>query len=159
MRNTSDDTKRSTARAARSGRGQTIVALLVLVGVGSGAFVLWEKYGGFVASSAMDSSQTFTASEASDATTQAVKDLQASQQQMADKIDGVMRQLAAEQGERKLLSEQVAALSGRVSGISGSNASVRASGIAGANASITTGMAAAKRKPKPPEALPAAANR
>jgi Tfp pilus assembly protein FimV len=49
---------------------------------------------------------------------QSVRGLQASQQQMADQLELIQRQLASEQGERKMLSEQVGALSGRVDGLS-----------------------------------------
>ena len=57
---------------------------------------------------------------------QMVKDLGASLQQTMDKLEVTQRQLAAEQGERQLLSEQVGALSARVSALSASNASVAA---------------------------------
>ena len=45
---------------------------------------------------------------------QTVKDLQAAQQSAANQISDLQRQLSAEQGERKLLSEQVGALAARV---------------------------------------------
>jgi hypothetical protein len=48
---------------------------------------------------------------------QSVKDLQSSQQHLTDQLDLIQRRLAAEQGERKMLSEQVGALSGRVDGL------------------------------------------
>jgi hypothetical protein len=54
--------------------------------------------------------------QALNALQQSVKGLQTSQQNMADQLEVIQRQLASEQGERKLLSEQVGALSGRVDG-------------------------------------------
>jgi uncharacterized protein HemX len=156
MRNRSDDTSHNFARPERSGVGQKIASVLLLLVVGGGAFVVWQKYGGFVASSGVSATQLPTnmpaVADASDDAAPSVKDLQASQQQIADKLEVIQRQLASEQGERRLLSEQVAALSGRVSGLSGSHAAV------------TTGTAplAVKKKPnlleagalKPPPPAP-----
>jgi chromosome segregation ATPase len=68
---------------------------------------------------------------------QSVKGLQASQQHITDQLEVIQRQLASEQGERKLLSEQVGALSGRVDGLSASATSV------------TTGTASQSPKKKP----------
>jgi chromosome segregation ATPase len=120
------------------------VVLLSLV-VGIGGVVLWQKYGSdlgalsqMIASRLSTTGPATETSEAADTATPSLKDLQTSQQQMADKLEDIQRQIAAEQGERKLLSDQLAALSGRVNGLSTSNASV------------TTGMAlqAAKKKPR-----------
>jgi chromosome segregation ATPase len=68
---------------------------------------------------------------------QSVTGLQTSQQHMADQLELIQRQLASEQGERKMLSEQVEALSGRVDGLSASAPSV------------TTGTASQSAKKKP----------
>ena len=127
------------------------VVVLILVAAGIGGVVLWQKYGGsFVypwassqAAATDDSTATPVAAEtsqASETTAQLLKDLQTAQQQTADKLEDIQRQLAAEQGERKLLSEQVATLSTRVNALSASNASA------------TTGMAlqAARKKPNLP---------
>ena len=81
-----------------------------------------------------------------------LKDLQTAQQQMEDKLEDVQRQLAAEQGERKLISDQVAALSSRVNAMSASNAF----------ATTGAGSQAAKKKPKLPDSAalrPVGANR
>jgi chromosome segregation ATPase len=75
---------------------------------------------------------------------QLMKDLQASLQQATDKLDLTQRQIASEQGERKLLSEQVAALSARVSALSASNASV----------ATAAGPVLPKKKPIAPIAPP-----
>ncbi|MFZ1153481.1 MAG: hypothetical protein WAN93_01110 [Solirubrobacteraceae bacterium] len=120
--------------------------LLLLAAAGIGGAVYWDKYGGGFSSpsqlaAAEPSTATPAAAETSDASpetaAQLLKDLQTVQQQTSDKLEDIQRQLAAEQGERKLLSEQVAALSGRVNGLSASNASA------------TTGMAAQTAKKKP----------
>ena len=55
-----------------------------------------------------DTAQTLNALQ------QSVKELQATQQQMAAQLELVDRQLKREQGERQLMSEQIGALSGRV---------------------------------------------
>ena len=49
-----------------------------------------------------------------DALQQAVKDLQASQQNLGDQFNELKRELSAEEGDRKMLSQQVGALSGRI---------------------------------------------
>jgi predicted membrane-bound mannosyltransferase len=140
-----------TSRETRSGPGRTVIAAaLILAVVGLGATVLWRNSGqsdqSSPAASAQPAGQTqaapsaTTRAEASDETKQApnaleqtVKDLQASQQQMADRLDDIKRKLDAEQGERKMLSEQVGALSARVDSLTKSSASI-ATG-SGANAS------------------------
>jgi uncharacterized protein HemX len=162
MSNPSDETKPKEARTVRSRRRRVIaVAVLLLAAAGVGGVVLWEKYGGFVAPSQTAATETESpaatpvaveASQGSDTTAQVLKDLQTSQQQAADKLEDIQRQLAAEQGERKLLSEQVAALTGRVNSLSASNASV----------ATGTALQAAKKKPKLPDTAalrPAGANR
>ena len=140
-----------TSTERRSGPGRTIIAaVLILAAVGLGATVLWRNSGqsdqSSPAASAQPAGQTqaapsaTTRAEASDETRQApnaleqtVKDLQASQQQMADRLDDIKRKLDGEQGERKMLSEQVGALSARVDSLTKSSASI-ATG-SGANAS------------------------
>ena len=73
-------------------------------------------------------SQTATASKPGDnaqsasALQQSVTDLQSAQQRNADQIAELQRQLAAEQGERKLLSDQLGALSARVDSLLSPNA-------------------------------------
>lgn len=108
--------------------------VLLLIVVGMGAVVLWASYGGFAAPSQTAADQAAKvpqaakapqAAQASDEGARAinelmqlVKDLQVSQQQVVEQLQLAQRQLAAEQGERKLLSEQLSALSGRVDGLS-----------------------------------------
>jgi uncharacterized protein HemX len=119
----------------RSRRTVTSVVLLLTV-VGISAVVFWATYGQLGAFGQLGAlSRAATAQpqaqdplrprmEASDDTMpslqtlqQSVQDLQASQQRTADQLDLIQRQLSSEQGERKLLSDQVGALSGRVSGL------------------------------------------
>lgn len=80
-----------------------------------------------------------------------VKDLAASLQQATDKLEVTQRRLAAEQGERQLLSEQVGALSARLSALSASNASVSS---AASNAPVPAAAAPSLLKKKPAPALP-----
>jgi TolA-binding protein len=110
----------------------TLVGLLLAV-VGIGAVVFWANYRQLSAPSSMTTAQPAAQpqapspprAEAFDDTMRSLNDLQqlvrglqASQQQMADQLELIQRQLASEQGERKMLSEQVGALSGRVDGLS-----------------------------------------
>ncbi|WP_157449815.1 hypothetical protein [Bradyrhizobium sp. ARR65] len=48
---------------------------------------------------------------------QAVNDLQSARQRDEGQVADLQRQLSAEQGERKLLSDQIGALAGRVDGL------------------------------------------
>jgi uncharacterized protein HemX len=136
---------------SRSGRMVALVVLLLSV-VGIGAVVFWVNYGELsvpsrtataepAAQPPVPSSPRVEASDdtmqAVNALQQSVKNLQASQQHTADQLELIQRKLASEQGERKLLSEQVGALSGRVDGLSTSATSV------------TTGTASQSPKKKP----------
>ena len=56
----------------------------------------------------------------------AVNDLKSARQHDADQIADLQRQLSAEEGERKLLSDQVSAMAGRVDGLEKARAEVRA---------------------------------
>ena len=110
-----------------------VVVLLSVAGIGAMGF--WANYGQLSApprpptAAAQPAVQPQAPSpprvEASDDTMQSlnalqqsVQGLQALQRQMADQLELIQRQLASEQGERKMLSEQVGALSGRVDGLS-----------------------------------------
>ena len=53
---------------------------------------------------------------------QSIKDLQAASQRAADQTSDFQRQLSAEQGEQKLLAEQVGALSARVDRVTNAEA-------------------------------------
>jgi len=66
---------------------------------------------------------------------QSIKDLQAANQRAADQISDFQRQLAAQQGEQKLLNQKVEALSARVDRVT--------------NAEAATPRRAAKRKRDP----------
>jgi uncharacterized protein HemX len=142
---------------SRSRRTVTSVVLLLFV-VGISAVVFWATYGRLDALSRTATAQpqiedpSHARVEASDDTMpslhalqQSVQDLQAAQQRTADQLDLIQRQLASEQGERKLLSDQVGSLSGRVSGLPQTPRNALAS-------SLTTGAAVQppKRKPAAP---------
>jgi uncharacterized coiled-coil protein SlyX len=53
---------------------------------------------------------------------QAVVDIQAGQQKLSEQLADLQRRFAAGQGERKLLSDQLGSLSGRVDALASSNA-------------------------------------
>jgi uncharacterized protein YlxW (UPF0749 family) len=57
---------------------------------------------------------------------QAVQDIQADQQKLTEQISNVQRKLAAEGGERKLMSDQLGALSARVDALASANADTTA---------------------------------
>jgi flagellar basal body-associated protein FliL len=127
-----------------------IIVLLVLAVVGLGATVVWQNYGPGAEPSRTASVQPAVQSQAPprdepydetkqalNALQQAVKDLQDSQQQTADHLSETKRELAAELGERKMLSEQVGSLAGRVDGLAASGSSVAAG---------STGTTSSKKK-------------
>jgi Tfp pilus assembly protein FimV len=144
-----DEMEGRRARSRRSRSSRAPAAILLLLACGMAAVVLRQNFGGLVTLYQVGSTQSstpVTQAPASDSMTQPVeelrqmvKDLGASLQQATDKLEVTQRQLAAEQGERKLLSEQVGALSARVSALSTSNASV----------SPAAGPSLLKRKPTP----------
>lgn len=53
---------------------------------------------------------------------QTVQDVQLTQQRLADELNELQRKLASEEGDRKLLSEQLGALSSRVDAMASANA-------------------------------------
>jgi uncharacterized protein HemX len=131
------------SRPGRKGSG----VLLLLSVVGISAVVFWATHGQLSTPLSAAAAQSVPQAQAKasdqamqslDALRQSVNELQASQQHTVEQLDLLQRQLASEQGERKLLSEQVGALSGRLDG-----RSAQAS-------SVTTGTAVPKRKPAPP---------
>jgi uncharacterized protein HemX len=149
---TMDDTPRRTQpnprrveRSRPGRRGSPVLLLLSVVGIS--AVVFWATHGQLSGPLSEANAQSIPqiqakasdqATQSLDALRQSVNELQASQQHMVEQLDLLQRQLASEQGERKLLSEQVGALSGRMDGRSA------------AASSVTTGTAVPKRKPAPP---------
>lgn len=53
---------------------------------------------------------------------QTTKEIQTSQQKLTEQVTDLQRRVAAEQGERKLLSDQLGSISGRVDALASSNA-------------------------------------
>ena len=122
--------------------GTAIALMLMLAAVCLGGFFVWQNYGRLTVPTAGGEptvqSQAPSRAEASDETKQALnaieqtmKDLQASQQQTADQLSEIKRELAAVQGERKMLSEQIGALTGRVDGLAAPPSSSVAPGAIG----------------------------
>ena len=109
--------------------------LLILVVVVIGGAFIWAsnrtgKDSSPVAASQSSNAQQSPASQdeteqALATLQQAVNDLKSARQHDADQIADLQRQLSSEEGERKLLSDQVNALSGRVDGLEKARAEVR----------------------------------
>ena len=117
---------------SRIGRVTPWIVLLLVVGLGALA-VYWGNYGQSdtlaptveVKASNAALASTTPPAEASEQATKTVaalqetiKDLQSTQKQLQDRVERVEMQLTKEQGEAKMLSDQVGALSGRVNGLS-----------------------------------------
>lgn len=112
-----------------------IVLALVAVLAISGFFWTQRKVEALQAMAATH--QDFDAQEVKQALTtlqQTVQEVQSNQQKVSEQVDGLRRKLASEGGERKLLSDQLGALSARVDGLASANA----------NSSITTAPQAPK---------------
>lgn len=60
---------------------------------------------------------------------QRLNDIQIGQTKLTDQVSQLQRTIRAEQGERKLLSDQLGSLSGRVDALSSSNANANASSL------------------------------
>ena len=108
-----------------------IVLTLILVAGGIGAFALWRSSETpttqAVAQSPAPSVNKTAVPEQSTASINALKDavarFDASLQQVSDELADLKRQLAREQGERKLLTDQLGSLSSRVDSLAASAAS------------------------------------
>ena len=129
-------------REMRSRSSKTVIGVVILLAAILGAVVFWRSSdrlnGPSPTASVQPAGQSQTLSPASasppadDAETKqalsalgkTIKDIQASQQQLADRLDEIQKQLSAEHGDQKLLSEQVGALSGRVDSLATSSATV-----------------------------------
>ena len=116
----------------RSGTGLlAIVLTLILVAGGIGAFALWRSRETpttqAVVQSPAPSATQIAVPEQSTASINALKEavarFDASLQQVSDELADLKRQLAREQGERKLLAEQLGSLSSRVDSLAASAAS------------------------------------
>lgn len=62
--------------------------------------------------------------QAAAALQQTTKEIQTNQQKLSEQVTDLQRRVAAEQGERKLLSDQLGSISGRVDALASSNADV-----------------------------------
>ena len=115
---------RGTPRTARPGNGRFVLALVLGMIVGAGSIALWEIY------------NPQPEADVSNETTQAIKDLQASQQKIAGQLQSVRQtleseqteikqMLASEQAETKRLSDQVTGLNGKLDALQQSFASAQ----------------------------------
>ena len=117
-------TESSSAHKSRTGP-LAIVLTLILVAGGIGAFALWRSSERPVTeavaqSPALPAPQT-APPEQSTASINALKEsvagLETSRKQLSDEVADLKRQLGAEEGERKMLTEQLGSLSSRVDGL------------------------------------------
>ena len=129
---TDSSTQTQSSRRHKPGTGLLpIILALVLVAGGIGAFALWQSTvtptTQAVAQSPAPSATQPALPEQSTAPPTALKEsvagLEASRKQLSDEVVDLKRQLAAEQGERKMLTEQLGSLSSRVDSLTASMAS------------------------------------
>jgi hypothetical protein len=109
----------NTPRRAAPRRGGLVAALVLGLIVGGGLMALWANYG------SAPQPRADVAATTSNESTQAIKDLQTSQQKIVGQLQSVQQTLtsnqaetkqtlSAEQAETKRLSDQVTALSGKL---------------------------------------------
>lgn len=136
MSNISEPLSQQTERPRGRRIFEWAVALVILVTGSAIPWVSWDRFqpssvGPATEANGAESNQNRADSMA--ALQQTVRDLQAAQQERADQLgamqlktsaalDDLKRQLAAEQGDRKLLAEQVGALSARIDSLVLTNA-------------------------------------
>jgi uncharacterized coiled-coil protein SlyX len=116
-----DDSFASTG-ARRSIFPWVIVAFVIFAAAGS-AFWMNQKIEALQAATAPR--QEFNVDEMHQGIAllqQTTKEIQASQQKLSEKVTDLQRRVAAEQGERKLLSDQLGSISGRVDSLASSSA-------------------------------------
>jgi uncharacterized coiled-coil protein SlyX len=109
------------AAAARPRKAGFIAALVLGLILGGGLMALWKNYG----SAPPSQPEAGVAAHASDETTQAIKDLQTTEQGIVGQLQSVQQTLASEQAETKRLSDQVTALSGKLDALQQSFASAQ----------------------------------
>ena len=123
---------RTPRRANRPGNGRFVVAVILGLILGAGLMALWGIYG----SVPPEPPEADVAANASNETAQAVKDLQTTEQKIVGQLQSLQQAiasnqaetkqtLAAEQAETKRLSDQVAALSGKLDALQQSFAGVQ----------------------------------
>lgn len=130
------------ARGAR--KGGFVAALLLGFILGGGLMALWEIYG----SVPIKQPQADIASNASNQTVQAIKDLQTTQQNVVGELEqrvtgqlqSIQQTLASEQAENKRLSGEVTVLTGKLDALQQSFASAQQ------QSSSASPPAAAKRR-------------
>jgi hypothetical protein len=130
----SPNPNRYTAGPSQSRR--VLLGLMVLVLVAIGGAFFWgnsrlEKEFSRVTAVRPEAAQPSPApqndtKQAVTALQQAVKDLQSANQRAADQITDLQRQLSAEEGDRKLLADQVGALSARLNDLEKARAEMTA---------------------------------
>ncbi|EHR01343.1 hypothetical protein [Bradyrhizobium sp. WSM471] len=115
------------ARVRQSALPWVIVALVVFAGVAS---VIWMNNRIEALEAANAPHQVLNGDETQHtlaALQQSLNDIKNGQTTLADQVSQLQRRIAAEQGERKLLSDQLGSISGRVDALSSSNAEANTS--------------------------------
>src|SRR5438105_15202511 len=98
----------TTQRTATPRRSGLVAALLLGLVLGGGLIALWK-----VRSASPQQPQANVSNE----TAQSTKDLQSTQQKIADQLQSTQQTLTSEQAETKRLSDQVTALSGKLDAV------------------------------------------
>ncbi|QIO98819.1 hypothetical protein [Bradyrhizobium symbiodeficiens] len=115
------------ARVRQSALPWVIVAFVVFAGVAS---VIWMNDRIEALEAANAPYQVLKGDETQHtlaALQQSLNDVKNGQTTLADQVSQLQRRIAAEQGERKLLSDQLGSISGRVDALSSSNAEANTS--------------------------------
>jgi septal ring factor EnvC (AmiA/AmiB activator) len=111
----------TTPRETASRRGNLVAALLLGLLLVGGFIALWVAYG----SAPPQQLRTDVAAASSNEATQAIKDLQTSQQKIAGQLQSLQETLASNQAETKQLADKVTALSGKLDALQQSFASAQ----------------------------------
>jgi hypothetical protein len=122
----SDSANHSNYASARRRQILPMLLVLVLVALGGGLYLVSHRNrGDSIAQQQAETTSPVSREDLKQALAplqQSIRDLQAASQRAADQTSDFQRQLSAQQGEQKLLAQQVGALSARVDHVTNAQA-------------------------------------